>query len=735
MAIVSTPDRAQPRAQVAVPLASRPGVAAPPGGGGMTFGEITKILRKRLWVIVLSFLIAMAIVSVGTLVWRMFWPLYSAYALLGVDVAKTAPLNSIQPMIPKDVMDREKMYHARLILINPVLQAAVKKDAVKRTSWFAHRDDPVAALAEDLVVSPVPEANIIKLSLSGLRKEDLPEIVNAVADSYVEYSRDITVTGHTTAAQELQDEKDRIDMELTDTRDQAVRARRDFPNLRSSVSVHEIKLQDLARRLNELDDKLSEARAQLADVEKQQQEGTLAGHPMVQRALEMDSRVKALEYRQTELITQANRLKDKLGPDHRQVQDINMNLKATQAELETRRSETIGMAVRGVISQAQSEVETLAKRYEEQTEKYDEALNTMKDLQANLGIIEGLSVKEKALEENARRIDARLLELTLLSKGGEQTVWIAARANIPKDIAFPMWRVMVPLGIVLGLGIGLGLAFLLELTDTSIKSPSDVSRRVDLPLLGMVPHTSDVDDEIPDLRLAFQSHPGSLFCEAFRQIHTCLLFSGPASQRRTILVASASPLDGRTTVATNLAAATARAGRRVLLIDTNFRQPTIRQMFPQCSSEGLSSALVGRVAWRDLLAEVEPNFHVLPAGTLPPNPAELLASEQMRAILAQMSEEYDQVLLDSAPAMVVTDAVGLSSMVDGVVLVVRAGENTHGIVQRTRDMLNRVGAHIVGVVLNGVLATPGGYLRKNYEAFYDYHQAELPTPPQPAATT
>ena len=288
---------------------------------------------------------------------------------------------------------------------------------------------------------------------------------------------------------------------------------------------------------------------------------------------------------------------------------------------------------------------------------------------------------------------------------------------------------MIPLGGIVGLIIGTGLAFLLEMMDTSIKSPSDISRRVDLPLLGMIPHAEDLDDHIEDLRLAFRTHPGSLVGEAFRQVHTCLLFSGPASQRRTILIASASPLDGRTTVATNLAAVAARAGRKVLVVDTNFRQPMIGQLFGQ-GEQGLSSALVGQATWRELVAEVEPNFHVLCAGTLPPNPAELLSSEPMRAIIAEMAQEYDQVLFDSAPCLVVTDAIGLSTMVNGVVLVVRAGVNTHGIVQRARDMLLRVGTHILGVVLNGVQATPGGYLRKNYEAFYEYHQRErqLPSP-------
>ena len=729
MTVVPTRDRLPQVPHVTVPVPHRAGIAPSPAAGGMSLGEITKIIRKRMWVIILSFLITMAVVSAGTLVWWLFWPLYSAWAYLGVEVPKTVVLGGPQQLIPKDVMDREKMYHAKLVLINPVLREAVKREEVKRTSWFARQDDPVATLAEDLSVSPVAEANIIRLSLTGLNKDDLPEIVNAVAESYVSYSNDLMRTGHNQDSLRLQDEKRRQEADLDETRRQASIAKRDFPNLRSSVSVHEIKLQDLTRRLGELEQRLSEASADLAIIEAQEQAGALANSAAVQRYLDADGTVRALEYRKTELVTMRNRLIDKLGPDHRQIADITANLSVTDAELESKRSEGIAMAIRAIKSGAVANRDNYTKQVEEQRGRYNEALNTLRDLQANLTIIEGLAAKEEALTDNIKKIDAGLLELSLLSKCAERSVWIAARADIPKEIYFPRWEVMLPLGGFLGLVIGVVLAFVLELTDTSIKSPSDVSRRVDLPLLGMVPHAEDTDDEIDDLRLAFRTHPGSLFCEAFRQIHTCLLFSGPAGRRRTILIASASPLDGRTTIAVNLAAVTARAGRRVLVVDTNFRQPMIGQLFPQLASEGLSSALVDQANWRDLVAEVEPNFFVMPAGTLPPNPAELLASDQMKTILVEMAAEYDQVLLDSAPCLVVTDAIGLSSMVDGVVMVVRAGVNTHGIVQRTRDMLARVGAHMLGVVLNGVLATPGGYLRKNYETFYEYRQKEqLPAP-------
>jgi capsular exopolysaccharide synthesis family protein len=178
----------------------------------------------------------------------------------------------------------------------------------------------------------------------------------------------------------------------------------------------------------------------------------------------------------------------------------------------------------------------------------------------------------------------------------------------------------------------------------------------------------------------------------------------------------------------------ARGGRKVLVVDANFRQPAIHKLFPDCKDSGLSNVLVGQGSWRDLVSEVEPNLAVLSSGPLPPNPAELLSSEAMRQFIAEAASQYDQVVFDGAPALVVSDSIVLATLVDGVVLVVRAGANTYGIVARTRDLLHRVGAHLLGVALNGVRATAGGYLRKSYETFYDYHEQALmsgrSTPPR-----
>jgi capsular exopolysaccharide synthesis family protein len=397
------------------------------------------------------------------------------------------------------------------------------------------------------------------------------------------------------------------------------------------------------------------------------------------------------------------------------------SINSMQKEADGRRVLLMDATVNSIMVTTEANKSIILSRLIEMRQKSHMIDLQIRELRGTLSAYAQLDEQDKTLTEQIDRIDSRLVDLRILLEGGAP-LEVMQLAFEPLEPSMPRWQIMVPLGVLLGLIVGLGLAFMLEFIDTSIKGPSDIVRRIDLPLLGMVPHHDDVEENIADLRVAFASHPNSLVSEAFRQIRTCLQFSGPANQRRSLLITSPQPEDGRTTVAMNLAASIARAGRKVLVVDANFRQPAVRVLFPASPEGGLSSALVGQAAWRDMVLEIEPNFSVMASGPLPPNPGELLGSEQMRTVLAEMVGQYDQVIFDGAPCLVVTDSMALGSLVDGIVLVVRAGANTYGIVQRSQEMLSRGGMHIIGIVLNGVRAVAGGYLRKNYEAFYDYHE-------------
>ena len=224
--------------------------------------------------------------------------------------------------------------------------------------------------------------------------------------------------------------------------------------------------------------------------------------------------------------------------------------------------------------------------------------------------------------------------------------------------------------------------------------------------------------------------PGSMVAEAFRRIRTNLQFAAPAERQRSILITSPQPDDGKTTVACNLAVAVAQGGRRVLLVDANCRRPGLHKVFKNVGPKGLSNILVGEGSLASYVTRTDiPLLEVLSAGPIPPNPAELLGSEQCRTFLEEATAGYDQVIIDSTPVLLASDALVLATAVDGVILVIRAKANSRGVARRACTLLTDVSAKMFGAVLNAAQAARGGYFREQLRTYYDY-QAESPPPQQ-----
>jgi capsular exopolysaccharide synthesis family protein len=572
---------------------------------------------------------------------------------------------------------------------------------------------------------------MIRISMTGTNPKEVTLIVNTVADAAIarslrsaqdRYSQSIAL--FSSEKQNLVNERDKHMKEMGALKPADIPM---FDEQRSSLNM---KLQQLTGQIVQLEGLQVQAKANLDQIKNTDMRNSAE----VIMAVDQDSNLRSLSMLKVNLQTERDNAIRKYGPRHRIVQDLESRLRSVSQQIEQTQDDVTGKAIEAVKSNRQAMWDSVTAQLLQLNDQLNITKAGMKGLEDTLETVNGLQGQIKNLDEQINRINDKLLDVNLLYPT-ENPIARGVMATQPLKPSWPLaiW-IMGTIGGLFGLVVGFGLVFLLEFTDTSVKSSVDITRRVDLPVLGMIPHGDDLEEDIADLRLAFASNPNSLVSEAFRQIRTCLQFSGPASQRRSLLVTSAQPEDGRTTVALNLAASMARGGRKVLVVDANFRQPAIRKLFPGCKDSGLSNVLVGQGSWRDLVSEVEPNLTVLSSGPLPPNPAELLSSEAMRQFIAEATSQYDQVVFDGAPALVVSDSIVLATLVDGVVLVVRAGANTHGIVTRTRDLLHRVGAHLLGVALNGVRATAGGYLRKSYETFYDYHEQALmsgsPTPPR-----
>jgi capsular exopolysaccharide synthesis family protein len=292
-------------------------------------------------------------------------------------------------------------------------------------------------------------------------------------------------------------------------------------------------------------------------------------------------------------------------------------------------------------------------------------------------------------------------------------------AIAPKSPYSPQPAKTLPAALVAGLILGIGCALMQNWIDQRIVSSDEVRLRLSIPLLGAVPRLSGRRSVI-DAALTVHADPHSRFAEAYRAIRTAVFFGTSGSNGKTVLVTSPQPADGKTTSVASLAIATAQAGQRTLLIDADLRNPTQHRVFGSDNRVGLSTLLVGTASIKTAIMPTGiDNLDLLSSGPMPSNPSEMLSGRGFAALLEELAGRYDYIVIDSPPALTVTDAGILGAMADMTILVLRWNKSTQKDAREARDALLGVGARIFGAVINDV---PRG-MRS-----YSYYYGSAPEP-------
>jgi capsular exopolysaccharide synthesis family protein len=271
------------------------------------------------------------------------------------------------------------------------------------------------------------------------------------------------------------------------------------------------------------------------------------------------------------------------------------------------------------------------------------------------------------------------------------------------------------LAAVVGLMLAVGVIFLFESLNDTLRGPDDVTRHLGLPVLGLIAHHPQEEDG-----MVVAEQPRSPVSEAFRALRTNILYTSVDKPLESLLITSPSAQEGKTTVAANLAAALSQSGQKVVLLDADMRRPRVHKLLNMPNWHGLSDLFLR--PWPLLNGSIrptgQPNLGAITTGSLPPNPSELLGSEKMVEIIKQALQETSIVVLDSPPVLAVTDAVVLAPRVDGVLLVLIPGVTRLGSARQAVEQLHRVGANLLGVVLNGVNLKRSRYYYYQYQAYY-----------------
>jgi capsular exopolysaccharide synthesis family protein len=396
-----------------------------------------------------------------------------------------------------------------------------------------------------------------------------------------------------------------------------------------------------------------------------------------------------------------------------------------------RRQIVAGMKAKAVA--AAEEEKSLNEELEQQKSRAFEL--SKKQVQYNV-LNRELTTSRDLLENVLKQIK----ETSLAVESNSSNVSIVDAPTVPPFPSHPRKKLILVLGILLGLGGGIGLAFLLNYLDNTIRTPEDVAATLQLPALGVVPSFDSIPAAPPgstvgaepgevalrgaewDLPIIFLKAPKSLAAEAYRTIRTGILLSQAGEPPRTILVTSAQTSEGKTTSSVNLAVSLSSSGARVALIDADLRRPAIgREFNVAIGTPGLVDILTGQRSVQEVgLTHLVQGITLIPSGPIPPNPAELLGSLQMAALIDQLAGQFDYVIIDSPPILPVTDSVILSRYVDGVVLVLKGASTPRRVANDARRRLQSVGARVLGVVLNNVDVTSGDYYYYNryYTSYY-----------------
>jgi len=609
---------------------------------------------------------------------------------------------------------------------------ALQPDSEKTTALLA-------AFKGGLHVSLIPNTRIIEIHYRSPDKTLAASVVNTLINTYIEQNFKTRFESTMQASDWLSKQLVDLEMKVQTSQEKLVQ----YQKQHEILGIDE-KQNITTSKLDELNKELTAAESDRMQKESvyrlvQSSDPDTAAAAAVSTANAGSSGgasglMERMREQQADLKIQVAQLSTQFGNAYPKVVQLNTQLKEVDAQLQTEMTKVVSRVRSGYLAALQHE--TMLRRALDNQKQEANKLNESaieysllkRDVESYRTLYEGLMEKLKEAG-----VTAGLRSNNIRSVDKARVPTYPSEPNVPRNLAF---------ALALGLSTGIGLAFLLEGIDNTVRTPEQAQAISALPSLGMIPLGSKSGIEAAAKRLTVassreavelvtQSRPQSQMAESYRGLRTSLLLTSLGGPPKVILITSALPQEGKTTTSINTAIVLAQKGTRVLLIDADLRRPSIHKTLGMGPKTGLSNVLTGNAMLQQAVvrSSILPTLFVLTAGTPPPNPAELLASSNMKDILAELREQYDHIIVDTPPTLSVTDAVVMSTRADAVVLVIRSGQTTKQALRRARDLLMQVNARVSGVLLNAVdLTSPDYYYYYEYQGKYGhryYQEDEL----------
>ena len=665
---------------------------APPQATSLSSSFLEMIWKNR-WVVMLSVVLSLA---AGIIYLLKAQPMYTSSARIYVKQSGPQIITSSEGF-----MTQSKNYlhtQCELLKATPIVSGALEILGTNLQT-LAVTDNPNAFLKEELQANVGKKDDIIKVAIDSPYPQEAAQIINAVVESYVAYqSRQRRATA-AEVLRILQREKERRDAELQDR----LKSITNFKRQNEIISFGTEDNNIIIQRLFALSDALTQAELEMTETYASQEAAKLAVADLtnprqlihLQRALAQEDR-NEIEQLQLKLTL----LRQECTPEHPAV-------KAVEAQLT------------GLCQQRMAVLEQQHLCATNRVEKLQELLAAQRTLAQELNSTAAqyamLEAELKRTERLCDILDSRIKEIDVTEDTGALNISILESAQAASTPSSPNARKVLAMSLGLGLVLGAGLALLRDQMDHRLRSAAEISEVLGLPVVGVVPHSSDGADNSETAR-AVELQPLSGMAEAYRMIRTAVYFGGAEDEIKTVLVTSPNAGEGKSTLSSNLSIAMAQAGQKVLLVDADFRKPRQHRIFNIDDDEiGLSDVLAGGDSFDRAIKSTDvEGLDILPCGSIPPNPSEMLNSRAFEASLHELSQQYDRIILDAPPVIPVTDARILGAICDSTLLVLRAEKSSRKTSQHAVESLLGVGGRILGVVVNDVAARKGRY------GYYDY---------------
>jgi polysaccharide biosynthesis transport protein len=594
----------------------------------------------------------------------------------------------------------------------------------------ASEEGAAQALRGRLKVEPVKDSRLAVVKLEDADPDRAQRVLSALVDAYIAMNLDDALASTSQASDWLKSQLEGLKKELEGS-EMALHEYKEKKNILSVALDDQSNM--LREEMKQLNDALTTVRTKREEISARRSElaKVRADNPTNLPASELlqSSLLQTMRHAYEDAVRDRDgMLKGGKGKNHPDVLNAEGRVEATREALlaEVR---NIQGALDGDLNVIKRQEAGLAGLFEGARKEAFELnlleieynrLHRSKDNNEKLYSLVLERTKEADLSRMLRVNNIRLIDPPLRPGG-------PVRPQVPLNIGTGAF-----VGVLLGIAAAMGRAML----DRTVKTPDDLEREVGISFIGLLPEIGDKKQLSPTYgrnrrrpghnyveggpELIVHNAPMSGIAEASRTIRTNLLFMAPDHPFKTLLITSAGPSEGKTTVACCIAIAMAQADQKVVLIDCDLRRPRVHRIFRKGSTVGLTTALLEE-SIDDAVIETEvPNLSIIPAGPIPPNPAELFHSERFRRFLAQVQAKFDRVIIDSPPVVAVTDAVVLSTLVDGTILVVRAFKTPKDLARHALRALMDVGANTAGTVLNSVNLDKGEY---KYSHYYYYQKA------------